>query len=222
MNYTENDYLQLSGLQHYLYCSRQWALIHLEQQWVDNIHTVIGDIMHQRTHDEFITEKRGNLLITRGMQIASPTLQLSGQCDVLEFYQEDQENQKALGVQLFGWEGNWIPFPVEYKKGEPKEGNYDRAQLCAQAMCLEEMLCCRIEKGALFYGTTKRRTPVTFAEDLRETVTSACTEMHKLYRRGHTPQKKKTKQCNACSLKELCLPQKSTMKKVAKYYEEHL
>lgn len=212
----EEEYLQLSGLQHYLFCPRQWALIHVEQQWVENIHTVIGDIMHKRTHSEYITEKRGKLLITRGMQISSPTLGLSGQCDVLEFHQSE------AGVPLFGWEGNWNPFPVEYKKGEPKEGNYDEAQLCAQAMCLEEMLCCTIQEGALYYGTTKRRTSVTFTDSLREEVASASVEMHKLYSRGSTPHKKKTKQCTACSLKEICLPKKTTMKSVSRYYEEHL
>lgn len=216
MSYTEEEFLQLSGLQHYLYCPRQWALIHVEQQWVENVHTILGNIMHQRTHDVTQTEKRGKLLITRGMQVASATLGVSGHCDVLEFHQEEK------GVPLHGWEGTWCPFPVEYKKGEPKEGNYDAAQLCAQGMCLEEMLCCEISKGALFYGERKRRTVVEFTKELRQEVVSTAKEMHQMYQRGHTPNRKKSKQCSACSLKEICLPKKSTMKKVASYYEECL
>lgn len=216
MSYIEDDYLQLSGLQHYLYCPRQWGLIHIEQQWVENLHTILGNIMHQRTHDEFQTEKRGKLLITRGMQIASSTLGLSGQCDVLEFHQNKE------GIALHNWEGTWIPFLVEYKKGEPKEGRYDEAQLCAQAICLEEMLCCEIPEGALFYGTNKRRSNVIFSEELRTLVRDSSQEMHKLYQRATTPKAKKTRKCSACSLLNICLPVKSTMPTTKCYYEEHL
>lgn len=215
MNYIEDDFLQLSGLQHYLYCPRQWALIHIEQQWVENIHTVLGNIMHEGTHNEFKTEKRGKLLITRGMQVASFSLGISGQCDVLEFHQEKN------GISLYGWEGMWKPFPVEYKKGEPKEASFDEAQLCGQAMCLEEMLCCHIEEGALFYGKNKRRTIVSFSEELRQLVKNSCFEMHKIYQRGWTPNSKKKKKCSACSLKNICIPPKNNMKSVKRYYEDH-
>ncbi len=212
----EQTYLQLSGLQHYLYCPKQWALIHIEQQWVENVHTILGNIMHERTHNEALTEKRGKLLITRGMQIASSTLKISGNCDVLEFHQ----NQN--GITLHGWEGNWIPFPVEYKKGEPKEGNHDIAQLCAQGMCLEEMLCCKIEKGAIFYGKQKRRTSVEFTETLREEVTISFQKMHEIFARGHTPNVKRAKRCSACSLKEVCVPKKANIPSLSAYYEDNL
>lgn len=162
--------------------------------------TVSGQLMHERTHNETLSEKRGDVIITRGMNIFSRTLGVSGKCDVLEFHRSNN------GVPLNGWEGLWIPYPVEYKHGEPKTNNCDAAQLCAQAMCLEEMLCCEISVGALFYGKTKRRTIVHFTNELRSEVKAALAEMHELYERGYTPKVKPSKACNACSLKELCLP----------------
>ncbi len=198
--YKEEDYLQLSGLQHFIFCRRQWALIHVENQWAEDYRTADGQIFHTKAHDETAREKRGDTLILRGLKIASPTLGLSGECDVVEFH------RGADGVPLSGEEGLWHPFPVEYKRGEPKEYDADRLQLCAQAMCLEEMLCCTIPAGALYYGQTRRRENVAFTEDLRAGVRTALAEMHELMKRGHTPKVKAKKSCNACSLKELCLP----------------
>ena len=206
----------MSGLQHFLFCRRQWALIHIENQWAENLHTVDGELMHSRTHDEALTEKRGDTIITRGMRIFSRTLGVSGQCDVLEFHSSTE------GVEISGWEGKWLPYPVEYKRGEPKEGNWDTAQLCAQAMCLEQMLCCDIPEGALFYGERRRRTKVEFTVELRRQVENALEEMHRLYRRGYTPKVKPSKACNACSLKELCLPALMSGRSVDKYLEESL
>ena len=151
MNYNQEEYLQLSGLQHFAFCRRQWALIHIEQQWQDNLRTVEGDLMHRRAHDEAIREKRGTILILRGLSVSSPTLGISGKCDVVEFHQD------PAGISLHQEEGLWLPYPVEYKRGSPKEHQADELQLCAQAICLEEMLCCKIPEGALFYGETRRR-----------------------------------------------------------------
>lgn len=156
--------------------------------------------MHERTHNELLTEKRGDTITTRCMRISSRKLGAAGQCDVLEFHRDNS------GVQINGWNDRWQPFPVEYKRGTPKTGNCDEAQLCAQAMCLEEMLCCQIKNGALFYGETKHRTPVEFSSDLRNLVEESFNEMHALYQRGYTPLVKPTKSCNACSLKNICLP----------------
>lgn len=214
--YHEEDFLQLSGLQHFLFCRRQWALIHIENQWAENLRTVSGDLMHERTHDETLTEKRGNIVVARGMDVKSRYLGISGKCDVVEFH------RKESGVTIHGWEGLWMPFPVEYKNGEPKENNCDAAQLCAQAMCLEEMLCCQIPHGALFYGKIKRRILVEFTDQLRKEVQETLMEMHALYRRGHTPKVKCSKACNACSLKELCLPVLMKQCSVRKYMEESL
>ena len=178
VTYREEDLLPLSGLQHFAFCRRQWALIHLEQQWQENLRTVEGNLLHQRAHDASLRERRGDLLILRSLSVASYTLGLSGQCDVVEFHASPE------GVPLHGEEGLWLPFPVEYKRGRPKPHLADELQLCAQAMCLEEMLCCSIPEGALFYGEPRRRTPVLFSPELREQVRSDCEEMHSFYRRG--------------------------------------
>ena len=207
----KEEYLQLSGLQHFSFCRRQWALIHLENQWNENLRTAEGNLFHNRAHDEQQRERRGDTLILRGLPIVSHTLGLSGQCDVLEFH------ASSKGVSLRGEEGFWVPFPVEYKRGVPKENPADQLQLCAQAICLEEMLCCSIPEGALFYGETRRRTKVLFTEELREKVRLTTEEMHQMFRRGYTPKVKPTKSCNACSLKELCLPVLMRKKKVSEY-----
>lgn len=211
MSMQDDELLQLSGLQHFSFCRRQWALIHVENQWNENLRTVEGNLFHSRAHDEKQRERRDGVLILRGLPIVSHTLGLSGQCDVVEFHASPD------GIPLHGEEGLWIPFPVEYKRGAPKENPADQLQLCAQALCLEEMLCCSIPEGALFYGETRRRTKVFFTEELRETGTAHRRRMHQMLRRGHTPKVKPTKSCNACSLKELCLPVLMRKKDVAEY-----
>lgn len=208
--------LQLSGIQHFSFCQRQWALIHVEKQWAENLRTVEGNIMHNRAHDASQRERRGNTLILRELSISSRELGFSGKCDVVEFH------LSPVGVELQGETGRWIPFPVEYKRGEPKENNADKLQLCAQAMCLEEMLCCKIKDGALFYGETRRRLPVEFTDELRAEVVQISEEMHKLSKRGYTPKPKMTKGCSACSLKELCLPKLIKRKKASSYISEHV
>ena len=207
----KDEYLQLSGLQHFSFCRRQWALIHIENQWSENLRTIEGNLFHNRAHDEQRRERRGDTLILRGLPIVSHTLRLSGQCDVLEFHASPK------GAHLRGEEGLWIPFPVEYKRGAPKENFADQLQLCAQAICLEEMLCCSISEGALFYGETRRRTAVLFTEELREKVRLTTAEMHQMFRRSYTPKVRPTKSCNACSLKELCLPVLMRKKNVSEY-----
>lgn len=191
----------ISGLQHFVFCRRQWALIHIEEQWQENLRTVEGDILHERVHDETFAESRKNLLTMRGMRVRSPALGVSGACDLVEFISDDQ------GVTLAGREGKWKPYPVEFKRGESKEStDADRLQLCCQAMCLEEMLCCAIPEGALFYGQTRRRENISFTEELRETVRAMLREMHEYARRGYTPKVKTGAHCRACSLKDICLP----------------
>lgn len=211
MTYHEDDYLQLSGLQHFLFCRRQWALIHVENLWQENYRTVDGTLMHQNVHQEGNIEKRGDRIIIRGMRVSSAALGVSGQCDAVEFLKDPG------GVTLDRWEGRWKPLPVEYKHGSPKEDLSDAAQLCAQAMCLEEMLCCKIDRGALYYGETKHRQEVLFSEELRGTVMSALAEMHELAKRGYTPKVKPRKGCNACSLKDLCLPKMNRAGSVEAY-----
>jgi CRISPR-associated exonuclease Cas4 len=216
MSYEEEDYLQLSGLQHFCFCRRQWALIHIENLWQENLLTAEGKVLHERAHDETFKEKRGSLMIVRGVRISSSTLGVSGQCDVLE-YRADQQ-----GITLPGIEGRWQPYPVEYKRGKPKDNASDRLQLCGQAICLEEMLCCDIPKGAIFYGEIRRREEVAFTPEMREQVFKSLTEMHALYSKGYTPKVKPSKACNSCSLKEQCLPKLMRKRPVADYLSKSI
>lgn len=140
----EDEYLALSGIQHFAFCRRQWALIHIEQQWAENLRTVEGDLLHRRAHGENQTESRGDTLIVCGLRVVSHWLQVQGVCDVVEFHRD------PAGVTLAGREGKWQPYPVEYKRGKPTPFDADELQLCAQAMCLEEMLLCSIPEGSLF------------------------------------------------------------------------
>lgn len=211
MAFNEADYLQLSGIQHFKFCRRQWALIHIENQWAENSRTVSGEILHERAHNGNLREKRGELLITRDLRIASPTLGVSGACDIVEF------RRSLQGVSLAGEEGLYQPYPVEYKHGKPRADSANDLQLCGQAMCLEEMLCCDIPVGALYFGETRHRVEVNFTAELRQEVKECLSEMHDLFRRGHTPKVKPTKSCNACSLKELCLPKLLRSKSASAY-----
>ena len=212
--YRDEELLPLSGLQHFAFCRRQWALIHIENQWAENLRTVEGGLLHRRAHDEAARERRGDTLTLRGLPVVSYTLGLSGQCDVVEFHLSPE------GVPLRGEDGLWLPFPVEYKRGRPKEHRADELQLCAQAMCLEEMLCCEIPRGALFYGEPRRRAAVDFSPELRKMVRDFSAEMRQYARRGHTPKARPSKSCSACSLKELCLPQLTRRGSVSAYLNQ--
>ena len=178
MEYREDEWLQLAGLQHFAFCRRQWALIHIEQLWEENLQTVEGDLLHRKAHDNAERESRRDMYILRGVSIQSRTLGVSGQCDVIEFHRCEH------GISLQAKEGLWKPYPVEYKRGRPKENDPDRLQLCAQAMCLEEMLSCEIPQGALFYGETRRREEVDFTAELRDSVREYLAEMHDCFKRG--------------------------------------
>lgn len=212
--FAEQDYLQLSGLQHFAFCRRQWALIHIENQWAENLRTIEGGLLHERAHDPQLRESRGDTIIMRAVAVHSPTLGISGQCDVVEY------RRNPDGVPLRGRDGLWQPYPIEYKHGVSKVTNEDRLQLCAQAMCLEDMLCCTIEEGALYYGGTHRREPVSLTPELRAQVRSNLCEMHDLFRRGYTPVVKPKQGCKACSLKEICLPKILKRASAAAYLSE--
>lgn len=207
----------LSGIQHFIFCRRQWALIHIEQQWEENYHTTAGELMHKKAHDEGSFEKRGNLLTVRGLYVSSHELGLSGQCDVVEFHQDKED-----GIQLFGYDGKWNPVPVEYKLGNVKEDKSDEAQLCAQAICLEEMFQTNIHEGFLYYGESRRRHYVEFTNELRNEVKKLSNEMHELFQRGYTPNVKYSKRCKACSLENLCLPKLQNKINVRTYIDQNI
>ena len=214
--YEENEFLQLSGIQHFAFCRRQWALAYIEMQWQENVRTVEGRLRHEKAHDTTSREKRGDLLISRGMPIHSRTLGISGECDVVEFHREED------GITLQGYEGTYKVVPVEYKKGKPKQGNADILQLTAQAMCLEEMLCCDIPFGYLYYGEIRRREKIEFSKEIRKEVCEMFREMHGYFSRQYTPKVRWSKSCNACSLKDICLPVLGKNKSVKNYLDEHL
>jgi CRISPR-associated exonuclease Cas4 len=208
--FDEDDLLPLSGLQHLLFCERQWALIHIEQQWEENRLTQEGRVLHDRVH-EAGTEARADLVVARSLRVRSLRLGLAGETDAVEFRRVAGES--ASGVRLEGRAGLWAPFPVEYKRGKPKGDAWDEVQLCAQALCLEETFRVVIEAGALFYGTTRRRTPVSFDAPLRERTEALAKRMHELYDVGATPQAVYEKKCEKCSLMERCMPKMSTRRR---------
>lgn len=211
--YHEDDFLQLSGIQHFAFCRRQWALAYIELQWTENLRTVEGRLLHERAHDGSIAEKRGDLIVSRAMPVHSRELGISGECDVVEFH------RTADGVSLAGREGLYSVVPVEYKKGKPKENEIDILQLTAQAMCLEEMLCCSVPVGYLYYGETRHRVEIVISDELKDETRAMFQEMHQYYDRNYTPKVKRSKSCNACSLKDLCLPSLNGKKSVSEYIE---
>jgi CRISPR-associated exonuclease Cas4 len=198
--YTTDELLPLSGIQHFLFCRRQWALIHVEMQWKENALTAEGRIMHQRVDDPFFTETRNGVITARSVPVASYRLGLSGVCDVVEF------TKSPDGVALPNRNGLYLAAPVEYKRGKPKRDPMDEAQLCAQAMCLEEMLSLNIPRGYLYYGETRHREEIEFTPDLRTLVQEMSAEMHNYFSRGYTPRVKTSKACRSCSLADICLP----------------
>ena len=214
MAYNEHDFLQLAGIQHFCFCRRQWALIHIENLWADNYLTTDGNIVHERVHDNDIKETRGDTIITRGINVFSRTLGISGQCDVIEF------NKHENGISLNGHEDLWVPFPIEYKRGSPKISRADELQLCTQAICIEEMFCCDITQGALYYNEIRRRVAVDFTSELRKEVKDLVAEMHELYSKRYTPKCKYTNACKACSMSVHCVPKLSKVRSVAEYIKE--
>jgi len=192
--YTEDDLIQLSALQHLVFCERQCALIHIEQVWSENLFTAEGRIMHDKV-DTANRESRGSIRIEYGVPMRSLRLGLIGKADVVEFHKKGD---------------TWIPFPVEYKRGKPKGGNCDKVQLCAQALCLEEMMNVEIPEGALFYGQTRRREDVKFDSPLRKETEEAARRLHELIAPGITPKAEYSKKCEHCSLVDLCLPKVSS------------
>lgn len=186
-----DELMMISALQHYAFCPRQCALIHIEQIWQESGRTAEGRIMHERVHDES-HESRGDIRIEHGIPLRSRRLGLIGKADAVEFHRQGN--------------GSWLPFPVEYKRGKPKADDCDKVQLCAQAICLEEMLSMTIPAGALFYGETRHRLDVAFDEALRRETEEAARRTHDLIASGRTPPPVYEKRCESCSLMAECLP----------------
>lgn len=214
MEYKEEDFLMLSGIQHFAFCRRQWALIHIEQQWQENEYTIAGELLHKHAHDPYFYEKRKDVIISRSMPVFSRTMGVSGECDIVEFRKSED------GISIHGHRGLYEVYPIEYKKGHPKDTEIDILQLTAQALCLEEMLSTEIGEGALYYGETRRRQEVAFSKERKEQVKSLFAEMHRIYERRYTPKVKWSKGCNACSLKDSCLPKLGKVSSVKGYIQK--
>ena len=208
--YTDDDLLGLAGLQHLAFCERQWALIHLECQWADSYDTARGDIFHERAHLEGYSSRK-SVRSERGLRLVSYRLGLSGIADIVEFIEDDQ------GVVLDGG-GCCRLMPVEYKVGKPKIEDWDRIQVCAQALCLEEMFGCLIPEGCLFYGETRRRERIVLDDSLRDKVENLTQRMHQLFESQAMPRAIRSSHCKRCSLMDICLPEMFSAK-AAEYWE---
>ncbi|NPV80636.1 MAG: CRISPR-associated protein Cas4 [Firmicutes bacterium] len=203
MTYDEESLLPLSGIQHFAFCRRQWALIHIERQWSENLRTVEGRHLHERVHSSIATEARGEVVIARSLPLVSYRLGLYGVADMVEFHLVSSGEH---GVVLPGRDGRWYPRPVEYKRGRAKPDDRDEVQLCAQAMCLEEMLKIPVATGSLFYGKMQHRVNVLFDSALRKRVEDLARQMHEIYEEGVTPAAPADVECKLCSLVDVCVP----------------
>ena len=212
MSYSEDEYLMISGLQHYYFCKRQWALIHIAQVWSDNALTAEGQLLHRNADDPFFTEKRKDVMISRSMAVSSASLGFSGILDVVEFRRDSE------GASLSGCEGLWKPNIVEYKHGKPKKDRCDIMQLTAQVICLEEMLSCSIRTSDLFYAETNRRLTVEIDEELRNEMRNLAEELHGAFYSGKIQEAESHKNCCKCSLYEWCLPRLTLKKRSVERY----
>lgn len=202
--YSEDDLLPISALQHLLFCPRQCALIHIEQVWSENLFTAQGRILHEKVHSE-AAERRRDVRVEYGMPLRSLRLGMVGKADVIEFHRAP--------------DGSWHPFPVEYKRGRKKPDNRDNVQLCAQALCLEEMLQVSIQRGAIYYGKERHRTDVEFDEALRKETEETVGRLRRLIDSGKTPPPVYEEKCDTCSLLGICLPKTlGKAKSVSKYF----
>ncbi len=202
--YLQDELRPISALQHILFCERQCALIHTEQIWEENYFTASGDLFHQKA-DTGVKEKRVDVIQEFGLPIRSLKYGLIGKADVVEIHR----NEKKEIAQIV---------PIEYKSGKPKDDAGDEVQVCAQALCLEEMLDISIANGFLFYGKDRRRHRVDFTEALRSFTIATAERLHALLASGITPEAQYTKRCKSCSLLQICLPRSAGRKKSIKRY----
>ncbi len=213
----DNNYLMLSGIQHYYFCKRQWCLIHIEQAWEDNLATKEGDYLHKKADNPFVKEKRKDLIISRAMPVSSSRLKFSGILDVVEFEKSEE------GIKLSGYDGLYKPYIVEYKRGKEKKDLRDIVQLVAQVICLEETLQCNLDYSYLFYNQTKKRKKIEITSELRELVISIADDMQRLFAERITVAATSYKNCRLCSLKEICMPRLTKKKKsIANYINSYI
>lgn len=216
MGYKEEDFLLLSGIQHFAFCRRQWALIHIEQEWEENVLTIEGIDLHEKADNPFVREKRGDTIYVRALPVHSSELGITGVCDMVEFIKD------VDGIPLDQEEGLYRVKPIEYKRGKPKTHDADILQLVAQVICLEDMLGTQIEEAAIYYHETKRRVPISITDEMKQRVEKIIEKMHYYYQRRYTPRVKTGKHCLRCSLRNVCLPELLEREKVSTYMDRML
>ncbi len=217
-----NNLLLLSGIQHIAFCERQWALIHVEQQWAENSLTAEGKIIHRRADNPMENETRKETRTTRSVPVISKKLGLQGVIDVVEYVRDDNTSKNET-IVLDGKEGRWRVIPVEYKRGKTKPDDRDAVQLCAQGIALEEMMLIEIKEGYLYYNEIRRRQKVVFDPELRTRVETLSKKMHVYMSQGIVPVARKEKHCLRCSLYEICQPDwPFSQKTIKKYISEQL
>lgn len=221
MQYAEDEMLMLSGIQHFMFCPRQWALIHIEQLWDDNRLTAEGNLMHARVDEPGCRHAASgrDVIEMRAMRLASTELGLYGVADVVEFHRTDDSHN---AVRLGGKDGWWTPVPVEYKHGRPKPDKRDEVQLAAQAMCLGEMFGVDVECGFFYYGATRHRCEVAIDDGLRMLTRRCAAEMHRLFDSRTTPPPSLKPHCRSCSINNWCMPALQNKSDAGVYLENNL
>jgi len=207
----------LSGIQHIAFCERQYALIYIEQQWIENKLTAEGRILHERVDNPLENESRRNRQFLRSVPLVSYELGLYGRADLVELHLIEGEHD-ANAVKIEGKPGSWKIIPVEYKRGKPKSDDCDRVQLCAQAICLEEMYHTFIPEAYLYYGQPHHRYPVALDVDLRRLTKAFSLRMHELFNIAHTPLPEYKKHCHSCSMYDICQPRMLSKAKIVSDY----
>lgn len=219
MYYDDDDMLMLSGIQHYMFCPRQWALIHIEQQWNDNRLTAEGELLHQNVDNPAYRQKNGDTITLRAVHIASHSLGLYGISDAIELI---PSNKKEDAITHPRYSGYWRPYPIEYKRGQRKPDERDEVQLAAQVICLEEMYGIHIPEAALFYNETRHREIVKIDDRLRQLTYQLSESMHKTFSSGITPRAMEQHGCRNCSLVDICVPELSRKTSVSYYIKKFL
>ncbi|MCL4510464.1 MAG: CRISPR-associated protein Cas4 [Bacteroidetes bacterium] len=216
--FTEDDFFQISALQHYVYCPRQCALIHVEDVWKENVFTVRGDILHEKV-DTDTYESRGTIKTVRGLKIHSFRFGISGRCDVVEFHGKGKGRLLQGQAQVEGdlYPGTFTIIPVEFKSGEPKDDVSDKVQLCAQALCLEEMLNTSVRLGTFFYAKIRRRVQVEIDGELRRQTEEIIANVRELITSKRTPSAEYSAKCWNCSLEPVCMPKAMNDRKLKMY-----
>lgn len=219
MAYNEEDMLMLSGIQHFMFCPRQWALIHIDQQWEENRLTMEGNLLHTNVDNPSYRQKNGDTITLRSVSVASKELGLYGITDAVELI-PTANGEKGIQHKLYP--GCWKPFPIEYKRGKPKRSAIDEVQLAAQVLCLEDMYDIHIEYGALYYGETKHREVIHINQTLRDQTIECAKEMHRVFQMGIIPKASKGKYCKNCSLVDICMPDLENRSTVKHYLKKYL